>query len=94
MSSPDQLCSLLEAAVRRLCLTQVSPATAVHTDHGVAGVVLLAESHLAVHTIASQRRALVDLFSCVPIDGEEVTAVLRDLLAATSIESSLVERHP
>jgi S-adenosylmethionine decarboxylase proenzyme len=54
---------MLEAAV-------AAGATVVHhrfhrfAPHGVSGMVILAESHLAIHTWPEHRFAAVDLFTC------------------------------
>lgn len=54
---------LLEAAVRcgatvvNRCFHRFSP-------HGVSGVVVIAESHLAIHTWPEHRYAALDLFTC------------------------------
>ena len=60
------------AAVRRILLTAAERAHAtVVTDtfhmfspHGVSGVVVIAESHLTVHTWPEHGYAAVDIFTC------------------------------
>lgn len=62
--------------VRRLMLeaAEISGATIVKevfhrfSPHGVSGTVVIAESHLAIHTWPEHRYAAVDLFTC----GDEV----------------------
>ena len=60
-------------ALRRLCLASVSTAglrpvgelfQAFPQPGGVTGMVLLAESHLAVHTWPEHGYAAVDIFTC------------------------------
>lgn len=68
---------------------------------GVSGVVILAESHLTVHTWPEHRYAAVDLFSCSDrIRVEPVVAALRaglrseEIRVATLLPRGIVERRP
>ncbi|HEV8575223.1 MAG TPA: S-adenosylmethionine decarboxylase [Dehalococcoidia bacterium] len=45
-------------------------------DWGVSGYVMIAESHIAVHTFPERRLVWADIFSCKDFDS---TAVLEDL---------------
>ncbi|MCJ7695610.1 MAG: S-adenosylmethionine decarboxylase [Anaerolineaceae bacterium] len=40
----------------------------VPEDEGITGVVIIAESHISIHTYPRKRFAFVDLFSCKPFD--------------------------
>ncbi len=55
--------AMLEAA-RRAGATIVSECFHRFSPHGVSGVVVIAESHLAVHTWPEHGFAAVDLFTC------------------------------
>jgi S-adenosylmethionine decarboxylase len=68
---------------------------------GVSGVVILAESHLTVHTWPEHRYAAVDLFSCSDrIRVEPVVAALRrgllseEIRVAALLPRGIVERRP
>ncbi len=74
------------------CFHQFSP-------HGVTGVVLLAESHLAIHTWPEHGYAAVDFFTCSStIDIEKMEHCLRIGLQAGSATLKKIERgmrlHP
>lgn len=63
------------------------------SPHGVSGVVVIAESHLAIHTWPEYGFAAVDLFTC----GEEVDpwkayAFLKDYLAPQSTSTQEIMR--
>lgn len=47
---------------------------------GVTGILLLAESHLSVHTWPEHEHAAVDLFTCGPMDADTVIAYIRQAL--------------
>ena len=51
-------------------------------DWGVSGFVLIAESHISVHTFPDRRYMNIDVFSCKPFD---VTASLDELKTTFSL---------
>lgn len=53
--------------------------------YGVSGVVVIAESHLAIHTWPEYRYAAVDLFTC----GSEINPYKGFELIKTSLESEI-----
>jgi len=60
---------------------------------GVSGVVILHESHAAVHTYPALGEAFVDLFSCRPFSPETVLAVLPEHFGALRVtEQGLATR--
>ena len=42
-------------------------------DWGVTGSVIIAESHISIHTFPFKKYAFVDIFSCKPFDMEKAT---------------------
>lgn len=42
----------------------------VPEDKGITGVVIIAESHISIHTFPEKNYAFVDIFSCKPFDIE------------------------
>lgn len=79
---------------------EVSGATVVtHSFHhfspyGVSGAVIIAESHLAIHTWPEHGFAAVDFFSCGPVDMNRGLAVLKEAFAATGETRLELERGP
>jgi S-adenosylmethionine decarboxylase len=100
---PAALPSLTDpAALRRVCLAAVQNAALqpvgelFHTfpaPGGVTGVVLLAESHLAVHTWPEMRAVTLDVYVCNfgADNTRKAHALIDALLAAFAPEQ--VERH-
>lgn len=90
------------AALRRLCLAAVQDAglqpvgELFHTfpaPGGVTGVVLLAESHLAVHTWPEMRAVTLDVYVCnFGADNTHKAHALIDTLLA-AFEPAQVERR-
>ncbi len=84
--------ALLEAA-RDAEATIVEDVFHRFSPHGVSGVVVIAESHVAVHTWPEHGYAAVDVFTCSEIfDPYRVMASLQSAFRAGNSESRLVER--
>ncbi|MCA9543292.1 MAG: adenosylmethionine decarboxylase [Myxococcales bacterium] len=60
--------------------------------HGVSGVVILAESHLSVHTWPERGYAAVDLYTCGTVDAQAAHAWLARELRAERADLLWVER--
>lgn len=61
---------------------------------GVTGVVLLAESHITVHTWPERDYAAFDVFMCGRCDAEAAAAVIEAAAASTVEIRSLERRTP
>lgn len=59
---------------------------------GVTGVVLLAESHITLHTWPEARFAAVDIFMCGASDPRRAQAVIEARLAPASVRLTVVPR--
>jgi S-adenosylmethionine decarboxylase len=64
LNDPDALKEILLEAVRRGHGTIVTQVFHTFSPHGVSGVVVIAESHVAIHTWPEHRCASADIFSC------------------------------
>jgi S-adenosylmethionine decarboxylase len=100
---PPGLALLTDAdALRSLCVTQVQQAGLQAVNQlfhrfgptaGVTGVVLLAESHLAVHTWPELQAATLDVYVCnYSADHGAAAQALMDALVA-AFEPAAVQRH-
>lgn len=64
LNRADQIGAELTTAVRLAGATPVSEFMHSFSPHGVTGVIVLAESHFAIHTWPEHGFAAVDLFTC------------------------------
>jgi len=61
---------------------------------GITGVVLLAESHISIHTWPEDGFAAADIFMCGASDPQRALALLRGALQPTSCKVSDIRRAP
>lgn len=64
----------------------------VFPNGAVTLVLILAESHLSIHTWPEERLIAIDLFSCGAIDGQRVLTELTGALHLTGIRTAEVGR--
>ena len=80
------------AAIRDAGGTIVTDVFHAFSPHGLSGVVVIAESHVAIHTWPEHRYAAVDIFSCSPRLRQEM---IRDSLQAwLGAGSVTVDKRP
>jgi len=101
LCDPDSLSDLGLVTRAMLAAAEASGATVVtHSFHhfsplGVSGVVIISESHLAIHTWPEHRFAAVDFFTCVDrVAPERALAALQQAFGAQRVETALLERGP
>ena len=88
LNAPEQLKDILLEAVRRAHGTIVAELFNTFSPHGVTGVVVIAESHVAIHTWPEHGYAAVDIFSCgSKLDHATLRASLQEALRAARVES-------
>ena len=93
LNTPDALKDLLLEAVRRGHGTIVTDVFHTFSPHGVSGVVVIAESHVAIHTWPEHDYAAVDIFSCgATLDHAAIREWIRLGLRATTVESRELTR--
>jgi S-adenosylmethionine decarboxylase proenzyme len=62
------------------------------SPQGVSGVVVIMESHIAIHTWPEHGYAAVDIFTCGDMDLAPGVEVIRTLLQAGRVEEQLILR--
>lgn len=61
-------------------------------DSGVSGFVIIAESHISIHTFPEKSYVNIDIFSCRPFDHERALADATDLFDLTEVKKWLLDR--
>jgi len=89
LNDPDRIDAILREAA------QAARATILHSHFhhfepggGVSGVVVLAESHISIHTWPERNFAAIDIFMCGACDPHRSLPVLREGFAPTRVEVS------
>ena len=94
----DALYGLLDSLPDRIRMTKIMPpyvfrhGVAGEASGGVSGFVLIAESHISVHTFPARRFVNVDIFSCEHFDVEDALAALREAFAPRRVDWKLLDR--
>jgi S-adenosylmethionine decarboxylase proenzyme len=93
LNAPSALKELLCEAVRLGHGTIVTDVFHTFSPHGVSGVVVIAESHVAIHTWPERSYAAVDIFSCgTTLDHSVIRDHIRDGLRAGQVETRELTR--
>jgi S-adenosylmethionine decarboxylase proenzyme len=84
LDHPERIRAELLAAVTRSGATPIHDFVHSFTPHGVTGIVVIAESHFAIHTWPEYGFAAVDLFTC----GDTVDPYAAFELLGTSLRAA------
>ncbi len=61
-------------------------------DWGISGFVLIAESHISIHTFPEKHYVSVDIFSCKPFDTEKAVNTLKEYFSIQKCEVHVLDR--
>jgi S-adenosylmethionine decarboxylase len=94
----DRIYTLLDSLPAQIRMTKIMPpyvfrhATPGRGGDGISGFVLIAESHIALHTFPRRHFLNVDVFSCQTFDVELVLAAFKEHFAPRRVEWKLLDR--
>jgi len=89
---------LLDVLPDLLGMTKVTPPYAfrysgkVPEDKGITGFVIIAESHVSIHTFQEKAFAFVDVFSCKPFDCDKAQVFITESLGSQRVSKSAASR--
>ncbi|MBW2983827.1 adenosylmethionine decarboxylase [Candidatus Woesearchaeota archaeon] len=64
----------------------------VEPESGITGFVLLAESHISIHTYPKKGYFAFDIFSCKEFDTEKTVGYVKDKFSAKRIKKGIIKR--
>ena len=64
----------------------------VPEDWGISGFVLIAESHISVHTFPEKQYLSLDMFSCKPFDTQQAVLTIKDYFNIQKYEMKVLDR--
>ena len=94
----DLVYQFLEEAPDRIHMTKIMPPYVfkyhgkVAEDWGVSGFVLIAESHISVHTFPERNYLSLDIFSCKAFDTRLAAAFAKETFGLDHYEINILDR--
>ena len=94
----DLIYTFLDTYPEKMGMTKIMPPYVFKyigkkpADWGLSGVVLIAESHISIHTFPLKQFLSVDIFSCKMFDSDEVIHFIEDLFSLTKTEVNELDR--
>lgn len=64
----------------------------VPEDKGITGIVIIAESHISVHSFEEKGYCFIDIFSCKDMDVDKAIEITLDMFKPESYEINIVKR--
>ena len=64
----------------------------VPEDKGITGIVIIAESHISVHSFEEKGYCFIDIFSCKDMDVDKAIQITLDMFKPESYELNIVKR--
>jgi len=93
LNSPDMIMKALEKACTVSGATIISKTGHHFSPYGVTAVVIIAESHLAIHTWPEFKYAAVDVFTCgTTVDSQAAFLSLKDDFGSDRVELQEIHR--
>jgi S-adenosylmethionine decarboxylase len=98
LQSEEYIYQLLDQYPAEINMTKISPpyvmkyVGAKPEEWGVSGFVLIAESHISIHTFVEKGYVNVDIFSCKSFDTERVVRDLCKRLQLVEKKTHLLDR--
>jgi S-adenosylmethionine decarboxylase len=98
ISEIQPIFELLDALPAKIHMKKVAPpyVFAYHgvlpEDWGVTGIVVIAESHISIHTFPVHKRFHMDVFSCNPFDSYAVLRIIEGTLGVTGRAADVIRR--
>jgi len=98
LANLDTIYEFLDRAPDLIQMTKIMPPyvfkyqAQVPEDSGVSGFVLIAESHISIHTFPERAYLSLDIFSCKDFDYDKAVAYATKLFGITRHEINLLDR--
>ena len=98
LANLDTIYEFLEHCPDLIHMTKIMPPYVfkyhgkVPEDWGVSGFVLIAESHISIHTFPDRAYLSLDIFSCKDFDYQQAVAYVTELFGISRHEINLLDR--
>lgn len=92
LDDSDTVKDLLIRAASLMCVTVLGVLTHRFEPQGVTAIVMIAESHLSIHTWPEYGYAAVDIFTCNGEIPDQVQSCIAEVLKASQVHAVEVKR--
>jgi len=98
MQDLNLIYELLDSYPAAIGMTKIAPPyvfryTGVNPEHwGITGFVLIAESHISIHTFPERGYVNIDVFSCKEFNAEQAIDDLKSRLGLSEVKTYLLDR--
>ena len=98
LESEDMVYDLLDKYPSRINMTKVAPPRVFRfigskpEDWGVSGFVIIAESHISIHTFPDKQYMSIDMFSCKTFDTDVAIEMIRSYFKVQKYEIKILDR--
>jgi len=94
----DRVRRFLDEFPQKMHMTKVTPPYvfryegAIPQESGISGIVIIAESHISIHTFPAKRYVSVDIFSCKSFDVDEAIQGLVEYFKLINFQRQVFDR--
>ena len=98
MQDLNLIYEVLDEYPAEIGMTKIAPPyvfrySGINPEHwGITGFVLIAESHISIHTFPERGYVNVDVFSCKEFNAEQAVRDLQGRLGLTEIKTNILDR--
>ena len=98
ISQIEPIFDLLDTLPAQIAMTKITQPYVfryhgvVPQDWGITGMVIIAESHISIHTFPEHKRFHMDVFSCKPFDCAQALALIERRLGVTRRAADVIQR--
>ena len=99
LSSQEAISNTLATLPALMDMTIIMPPRVMHydggdlpKDQGVSGFVIIAESHIAIHTFPEKGFFTLDIFSCKPFNYKKAVEYIYEVFGPEYCEDKMLER--
>lgn len=98
MQNKELIYQLLDRYPAEIGMTKIAPPHVVRyigskpEDWGISGFVLIAESHISIHTFVERCYANIDVFSCKEFDADRIIRDLQEKFCLSRVKTHLLKR--
>jgi S-adenosylmethionine decarboxylase len=98
LESENMIYDLLDTYPSQINMTKVAPPRVFRfigskpEDWGVSGFVIIAESHISIHTFPERRYINIDIFSCKDFDDKQAIEDMKEKFGLAEIKTYVLSR--